>query len=430
MIDQLSPAQYRSILDSVARLNIWAGPVRSGKTFATFPRFAEECMAGPPGNFLIAGKTERTVKRNIVDPMRDLFGPHVIRHSIGTGEVRVGDRLCWVAGAHNEGSQDRIRGMTLAGALGDELTTWPESFFRMLLSRLSVPGAKFFGTTNPDAPAHWIKLEFLDRIADLDLKLFDDFRLEDNPALEQAFVDGLKAEYGPPGSLWYQRYILGRWVLAEGAIWSSFDRSKHLYSEPPEGGFVDWWLAVDYGTTNPFHALLIAQGRDDKLYVVREWRWDSRRKHKQLTDAEYSKELRAWLMSGAERAHPGADGQALPIALRRTIVDPSAASFLVQLWRDDVPHPTRANNAVLDGLRWTNTLLGADRLRIHESCVGLVAEIEGYVWDPKALERGIEQPLKRDDHGPDALRYGVMGTRRVWSRWVGAPVSDEDEEAA
>lgn len=424
MLDQLSPAQYHSILASTGRLNLWSGPVRSGKTFATFPRFAEECVTGPPGVFLIAGKTERTVKRNVIDPLRDLLGPHVVRHTIGTGEVMIGGRLCYVAGAHNEGSQDKIRGMTLAGALGDEVTTWPESFFRMLLSRLSVPGAKFFGTTNPDAPGHWLKRDFIDRADELGLLLFDDFHLEDNPGLSAEFVESLKAEYGPPGSLWYQRFIRGRWVLAEGAIWSAFDRDRHVYSTSPTD-MVDWWVSIDYGTTNPFVCLLVALGRDDRLYVVREWRWDSRREHRQLTDAEYSEKVRAWLMAGADGAYPGADGRPLPITPKRWYVDPSAASFSVQLWRDKVVGVTPAHNDVSDGLRWTHTLLGSDRLRIHESCVGLISEIEGYVWDPKALDRGEEKPLKVDDHGPDALRYFVATNRRAWARWVGVPVEEE-----
>lgn len=419
----LSDAQLASIIESTLRLNLWTGPVRSGKTFGSLVRFSEECAIGPPGNFLIAGKTERTVKRNVIDPLRDIIGPKAVQHTIGTGEVRIAGRLCYTAGAHNEGSQDRIRGMTLAGGYGDEITTWPESFWQMLLSRLSVPGAKLFGTTNPDAPAHWLKRNIIDRGADLDLRVFDNFRLEDNPGLDQAYVESLKAEYGPPGTMWYQRFILGRWVLAEGAIWSSFDREAHIDSRLPL--IRDWYLAIDYGTTNPFVALLIGEGDDGRLWVAREWRWDSRARHGQLTDAQYSERLRQWLRDGADDLVPSSQG-AMPIAPRRVFVDPSAASFIRQLYYDQMPGITQADNTVSDGLRAVNTLFGGDRLRIHPSCAGskitgesnLVSEIEGYIWDPKALERGDEQPLKTDDHGTDALRYAIMGLSTIWSRWI------------
>ena len=58
----------------------------------------------------------------------------------------------------------------------------------------------------------------------------------------------------------------------------------------------DWLcVAVDYGTTNPLHALLLGLGMDGTLYVVAEWRWDSRLQGRQMTDVEYSRALRDWL---------------------------------------------------------------------------------------------------------------------------------------
>src|SRR5690606_4293976 len=138
------------------------------------------------------------------------------------------------------------RGMTLAGAYGDEVTLWPESFFTMLLSRLSVPGAQFFGTTNPDSPGHWLKKRYLDRADELSLRRFR-FTLADNPALDPAYVEALKREYT---GLWYRRYILGEWVAAEGAIYDMFDPDRHVARELPE--ILHWWVGVDYGTTNPF----------------------------------------------------------------------------------------------------------------------------------------------------------------------------------
>src|SRR5690606_17299071 len=136
----------------------------------------------------------------------------------------------------------KIQGLTLVGAMGDELSLTPESFFTMILSRLSVRGAKLFGTTNPDAPAHWLKRKFLARAGELDLATWH-FTLEDNPALDPAYVAALKREYT---GLWYKRYIQGLWVQAEGAIYDMFDPDRHVVSTLPT--LVQHWVGVDYGT--------------------------------------------------------------------------------------------------------------------------------------------------------------------------------------
>lgn len=415
------------MLDAEARLNIWVGPVRSGKTIGSLIRFAEYCANGPEGVYLVVGKSHDTVLHNLVKPLWELFGYAAIEYNRGIGELRIFGRTCRVIGAPNELAESKIRGMTLAGAYVDEITVIPESFWKMLLSRLSVPGAKLFGTTNPDAPSHWFRKDYLVRSDELDMAVFENFRLEDNPGLDSHFVENLKAEHGPPGSVWYQRYILGKWVLAEGAIWSSFDSEKHVVSGHP--GVLRWWLAIDHGTVNPFAALLMGEGSDGRIYVVREWRWDSKRQHRQLTDVDYSRRLREWLENGADNANPDREGKPLPMNIWKTFIDPSAAGFIRQVWEDDLPGVRAAkdetNNRRRDGLRWVNSLFGGDRLRIHESCEGLLEEIPGYVWDPKALERGEEEPLKQDDHSADALRYGVASTARIWRGWLGTFIEEE-----
>src|SRR5690606_28607513 len=135
-----------------ARLNVWTGPVRSGKTVGSLIRFAEFCATGPPGPFVVGGRTKDTVKRNVVDPLIEILGPHAVEYTAGTGELRIAGRLCYVIGANDQKAESKVRGLTASGAYLDEVTILPESYVRMLLSRLSVPGAKLFATTNPDAP--------------------------------------------------------------------------------------------------------------------------------------------------------------------------------------------------------------------------------------------------------------------------------------
>lgn len=415
----LSPKQQTSIREATARINLWHGSVRSGKTIASIICWLEYVATAPPGPLLMVGKTKDTLERNVLEPMGELFGNlgmSAVQHTRGANTAIILGRLVHVVGANDAKAESRIRGITLVGAYVDEASIIPEGFWRMLLSRLSVPGARLFATTNPDSPNHWLKKDFIDRAQLLGMAIWH-FELDDNPALDPAYVAAIKLEYT---GLWYQRFVLGLWVLAEGAIYDGFDMRPtglHVVTKLPK--FVRRIVAIDYGTTNPFVALLIGVGVDDRLYVAREWRWDSKAKRRQLTDAQYSAALRAWLTNPAT-------GELLEVD--RMLVDPSAASFIAQLWADGWSGVRGADNPVDDGIRSVASLLAADRLKIHESCSGLIGEKASYVWDPKAQERGEDRPLKVNDHGPDAERYGVMGLRQVWRHWLAQPI--EDDEAA
>jgi len=420
-IETLQGKASASVELATRRLNIWEGAVRSSKTTASLIRWMEYARTAPEGDLFMIGKTERTLTRNVLNPLSATLGRQRFTLNRGEGEGRIFGRRFYLAGANDERAADKIAGATAAGIYGDEVGRWPESFFTMALSRLSVTGASLFGTSNPEGPNHYLLTDYLDRAAVhltgegkierpdgeglLDLARFS-FRLADNPTLSQAYVDALAAEFT---GLWYLRLIEGRWVLAEGAVYDMFDPTgPQVVSELPT--INRWWVAIDYGTVNPFVALLIGEGVDDRLYVAREWRWDSRAERKQLTDGQYAKRLGAWLDKQAGDL-PGAGDP------ERVLVDPSAASFIAQLYEDGWRGVTGADNTVLDGLRDTASLLAGSRLKIHESCVGLIDEMPGYVWDPKAQKLGEDKPLKENDHGPDALRYGVRGTRNVWRRW-------------
>lgn len=354
----------------------------------------------PPGACLLVGKTERTLARNLLDPLRELWGGSMVSQIHGDGTVDLFGRRCYVAGANDEKAITKIQGMTLVYAYGDEFTTWPESFFQMLRSRLSLPGACFDGTCNPEGPYHWAKLELFDKADGVSTRAWH-FVLDDNPFLDPAFVAALKSEYT---GLWYKRYILGLWVAAEGAVYDMFDESLHVVDELPT--LRRWWTGIDYGTVNPTVFLLFGVGVDECLYVVDEWRWDSTQQGgRQKTDQQYSQELRAFL----------ARWKQVPAW---QFVDPSAASFITQLYHDQLPNVAYADNTILDGIRRVGTLFAAGKLRIHRRCKGLIQELSGYVWDAKKQKLGEDEPLKQADHGPDATRYVINGTRDVWQNWV------------
>jgi PBSX family phage terminase large subunit len=394
-----SAKQAASIRLAKARINIWHGSVSSGKTTASLLKWAD-VVEGFNGNgaLLMTGKTERTLKRNIILPLAELLGGDAVLLKEGSGEVRIFGRTVFLVGANDERAEQKIRGLTVGKAYGDEVTLWPESFFKMLLSRLRVPGAQFFGTTNPDGPFHYLKSEFIDRSGELDLEEFH-FVLEDNPDLPPEYVSALKKEYT---GLWYKRYIDGLWVLAEGVIWDAFDPEKHrnLDAVPEEVEIVRYILGVDYGTSNPFVAVLLAVDSQGRIWVLDEYRWDSAREGRQKTDAEYSEALDYWLTDHWFR------GSIIPSAV---YVDPSAASFILQLRKDRPWLVIEADNDVDDGLRSVSNLLAAGGLLgLEEKASGLWNEVASYAWDPKAAARGEDKPIKKHDHGPDALRYAVF----------------------
>lgn len=412
MLDSLplSRKQLRSIAQANARICIWHGAVRSGKTIASLLAWLLAVAEAPPsGLIIVVGRSLQTIERNVFEPLSDpaLFGPVAkqIRHTRGATTAVVLGRTVHLIGAADARAEGRLRGLTASLAYVDELTLLPEAFFVQLLARLSVPGARVLATTNPDSPRHWAKVGYLDRAHELNLKAWH-FRLDDNPSLSPDYVAALAAEYV---GLWHKRMILGAWVVAEGAVYDMWDEQQHVVDELPD--MRRYWLGIDYGTTNATSAVLLGLGTDDRLYAAAEWRWDSRTMHRQLTDAQYSTRIRAWL-----------DEQA--IEPEWTFVDPSAASFTAQLWADGHPGIARANNDVLDGIRSTATALDSGLLRVHRSCTGLLDELPGYGWDPAASDKGEDRPIKRDDHSVDALRYAVHSIAHEWRPLLTTPTAD------
>ncbi|MEA4884273.1 MAG: PBSX family phage terminase large subunit [Clostridia bacterium] len=385
-----------SIAESTARLNIWEGAVRSSKTICSLVRWLEYVKAGPPGDLLMTGKTERTLKRNILDPIESIVGRGNFRCNMGSGEARLFDRRVYIAGANDERSESKIRGVTLAGAYGDELTLWPESFFRMLLSRLSVEGASLFGTTNPDGPMHWLKVDYLDRAGELNLRSWH-FELEDNPNLSREFVESLKREYT---GLWYKRFISGLWVMAEGAVYDMWDEDKRLFRDMPDK-FTRMAVGVDYGTANPT-AFVLAGQSGAQIYVPAEYYYDSRRTGRQKTDSEYAKDLKEFIAGKGVQA---------------IVIDPSAASFIAECRRQGIGPIRHADNSVLDGIRDVSSHMSRDVLFVHENCKNLRKELSGYVWDAKAQAKGEDRPVKVNDHAADALRYVI---RTIWPARMGS----------
>jgi len=200
-----------------------------------------------------------------------------------------------------------------------------------------------------------------------------------DPFLPPAFVENLKKEYA--GTVFYDRYIQGKWTLAEGLI---YDFSEaNITDEIPESA--DYYISIDYGTLNPFSCGLWAVN-GDKAVRIKEYYYDGRANYKQLTDEEYC--------DAVERLARGYD-------IKRAIIDPSAASFITALKRRKFK-AQQADNAVLDGIRRTAGYLKNGNIKIHRSCKDAIREFGLYRWDEKAND---DKPIKENDHAMDDIRY-------------------------
>lgn len=407
----MSPRQVASIVEAQdAPIALWSGAVSSGKTIASLLAFLIRLTVAPDiGLIVIVGRTLQTIERNILDPLqsKQLFGPLAqhVHHTPGSTTAVILGRTVHLVGASDARAEGRIRGATIALAYVDEATLLPQTFWLMLLSRLRVGNqSRLLATTNPDGPYHWLYRDFILRAGDVGLTNWH-FTLDDNPSMDPAVVARLKKQYI---GLWYRRFILGEWCLASGAVYDMFDSERHVVDVMP---VMKRWTAVgiDYGTVNAFSAVLVGHGDDDRLYVASEYRHDSRTAGRQLTDAEYSRDVRSWL---ANVRQPGQGGRG--VQPQWVFVDPSAASFMNQLWTDQVPGIAPAVNDVLDGIRSVGVALGSGLLRVHRSCAGLLGELPTYAWDERAAERGEDKPVKANDHSADALRYALHSTAHEW----------------
>lgn len=385
---EFSPKQNHAINESNATINIWEGSVRSGKSYSCLYRFIKELAQGPEGLYLICGKSERTIKNNIIAELDKMTG-YCIRYNKVEASFTLWGKKVICVGANDERAVGKIQGVTLAGALVDEITILPENFFDMLVSRLSIEGAKLFGTCNPDSPYHWLKERFIDKSGQGLVQVFT-FNLSDNPSLPKAYVENLKKAYS---GLWYKRYIEGLWVLAEGSVYDFFDHKLHTLGKPHTYA-KEYFLGVDYGTHNPFAAVLIGYNNEHRpfIWVEKEFYYDPAARGMQQTDFEFLQ----WLQREFFDYYP----------IKTVYLDPSAESFQVELKRARKP-VVQANNDVVDGIRTVARLMAQGDMIITHKCNNLIREIEGYCWDPKSIKLGEDKPLKKNDHLCDALRYAI-----------------------
>lgn len=368
------------------------GSVRAGKTLIMSLSFILWAMHNfQAQQFGMAGKTIGSFRRNVVRPLKVMLagrGYNVKdRRTDNLLEITKNGvtNYFFVFGGKDEASQDLVQGLTCAGFFFDEVALMPQSFVNQATARCSVDGSKLWFNMNPDGPYHWYKLEWIDKLKEKNA-LHIHFTMDDNPSLSDSVKDRYKRMYS---GVFYQRYILGLWVLSEGIIYDNFDKDTMTLQIPENKTFSRYYVSCDYGTMNPTVFLLWGLS-NGVWYCIKEYYYSGRDSSKQQDDQEYVNDLKKFV------------GDLKP----KIIVDPSAASFITALRKAGFI-VIKGVNDVLNGIRETQTAMNTGKIKFNSCCKHLFKEFASYIWDSKAEQRGEDKPVKEHDHAMDALRYFV-----------------------
>jgi PBSX family phage terminase large subunit len=400
MPEPLSKKQIEFISNATRKWNLAHGSVRSGKTVCSAFAFMHAVNKCPDSRIYIVGHNFDSAHRNVIRLYMESEEMLVYRPFLNWSGKKLyfKDKIITVLGAKDEGAVGNFQGLTMSLVYCDEMTLYPESIVDMIDSRLSLTHSKGFAAMNPSHPKHKVK-QWIDKAEQGDPNYYAlHFTLDDNPYVDDAYKARIRDS---STGLFYKRNYLGLWCLAEGAIFDFFDPKLYVVKRPPAPA--DYWVAgIDYGASNPFACLLIGvcSGKNSQtqkvMWVEKEYYWDHKKREKTKTNLELAIDVQEFLQD---------------YDVKQLYIDPSAASFKAELRKLGMK-PVDADNNVEEGIYKMTSEMKRGMLYICSECKNTIREIESYVWDPKAAEKGYDEPLKKDDHAIDALRY-VINTHKV-----------------
>jgi len=396
-----SATQKDYILNSTHSFNIASGVVSSGKTFAQMIRWIHYIYTEVPKGalLLMSGKTSESLYDNVI---RDMINPEVDTYSdfvyykqpqrVVVKSMNI-DIAC--ASADNEKSWGRVQGKTVYGWLADEIVQHPKNFVAMAVSRCRGGGTTHpkFWTCNPDSPSHFIKTKYIDS-TEIDVKNWY-FGFQDNPLLSDEYIKEIKNSYS---SIYYQRFVEGRWTHAEGMIYDNFHNEYHIKSDYPRDRIKQYVIGIDWGYENPMAILLIGITGDNQYWCIDEIYEKHLLVNKELTN----RIKKRW-------DHLNID---------YIFCDPNRPEYIHQLqellnYKIDI---RAAQNAVIEGIQEVQKLFikrgnGEYGIYIRSQCNNLIIELQNYRWKEGKGEISKDEPVKENDHLCDALRYAVYSMR-------------------
>lgn len=388
------------------------GAIRSGKTISMSLSFVIWAMHNYDGyNFAMCGKTIQSFHRNVFSALTGMITSlgYVIdwHRSENMFEVELRGKEThrnkfYIFGGRDERSQDLIQGITLAGVFFDEVALMPQSFVNQATGRCSVEGSKFWFNCNPGAPSHWFRQEWILKSREKKI-LYLHFVMDDNLTLSEEIKERYRGMYA---GVFYQRYILGLWVLAEGLVYPMFDQKKHVVhieKTGPNRWDYDfrkkYYITIDYGTVNPFAALLIEYNPKTRLSLVLDEVYYRGRDGKRVDNEAYYKMITE--LAG-------------PVPIECIVIDPSAAGMIETIKKYHKYAVRGANNDVLDGIVEVTKYLNQGLIQIADWCTDTIDEFQTYAWDDDPV---AERVIKENDHAMDALRYYIMTIMKMYNRW-------------
>ena len=368
------------------------GAIRSGKSVCMSTSFVFWAMnTFEHQSFAIAGKTIGSLRRNVVFWLKiilKLRGYSV--HDSRTDNVitirKDGNvNFFYLFGGKDERSQDLIQGITLAGLLLDEVAIMPESFVNQATGRCSVDGSKIWFNCNPRGPFHYFKTNWIDK-RKLKNLLYLHFTMDDNLSLSEKIKERYQRMYS---GIFFKRYILGLWVIAQGIMYDMFDEEKNVKH------ITENWervlVAIDYGIQNPMTYGLYG-AKQGHYHLIDYYYHCGKTTGKQKTDSLYADDLEDFISKHCN-AHK----------VKYVTIDPSATSFISELrtrkfFKDKNIKIIPAKNAVMKGIQLLSTKIQEGKFTIEPHCIEDIKEFASYIWDEKATAKGKDEPLKQNDH--------------------------------
>lgn len=389
--------------------NVAEGGKRGGKNVLITTAYCAILEKHPSKLHLIAGVSSTTAQLNILDcdgyGLMNYFegrcreGKYKDRNCLYL-DTPAGEKIVLVSGGGKNGDERLIKGNTYGTAYITEANECHPNFIKEVFDRtMSSPNRKIFHDLNPKSPGHWYYEDIL-RIHEEKQASNPDygynyghFDISDNMSISDAQLRQILQTYDR-GSVWYKRDILGQRCVAEGLVYPGFHDGCMFDDLPWQAAQRGrWYISIDYGTVNPFSAGLwcVYQGIG---YRAAEYYYDSRREGERLDDDAYYEAVER--LAGDRK-------------IERIIIDPSAASFKETIRKNGRFSCMDADNSVLDGIRVTNTLITAGKIKVHRSCAGFKEEIQSYIWDMDSAE---DEVIKENDHAMDETRYFCMNILR------------------
>lgn len=377
------------------RLNILEGSVRSGKTYISLVLWALFVANGDKNDsYLMCAKTLTGLRRNVLDTLTAIVGKSNFSYSISKKEGELFGRKIYLEGASDSRAEGKIRGLTLSGAYCDEITLFSEDFFAMLLSRLSRENSKLIGTTNPDSPRHWLKVNYINRKKELDMLVMK-FLIDDNPFLPADYVKSLKKEYT---GIFYDRFILGKWKSAEGIIYKDFAENPDAFAY--NGEEIDFAvIGVDFGGNMSAHSFVCSgftRGFEkivclDEFYIK-----------EKISPAQLEQEFVNFVRKCKQKYNlyeVYCDNAETTLIMGFT-----AIAAKERLGVDILP---ARKKKICDRISFYNMMMSQGRFMISENCPNLYDALMCAVWDPGSIaDKRLDNGIMNID-SLDAMEYST-----------------------